>query len=86
MAPYQYAGNSPMSAHDFWQHHRVRSTLEILRQRLRIIADLLPVMEADARAVEDIQNELQDMGQQLGMLSLYLEDPPTYFQADRIWL
>ena len=75
-----------MTAAEFWQHPRVRCTLDHLRDRLRIIANILPETEANARQVEDIQMEVSDIARQLLMMSMYLDDPPSHYAIHRLSL
>mgnify|MGYP003326591640 CR=1 FL=1 len=75
-----------MSAAEFWQHPRIRGTLDIVRQRLHTIADILPETECNARQVEDLEMEVSDIARQLLMLSMYLEDPPFHYAIHRLSL
>ena len=75
-----------MTADEFWRHPRVRGFLDILRQRLHTIADILPEMEANPRQVEDLEMEVSDIARQLPMLSMYLEESPFHYAIHRLSL
>ncbi len=75
-----------MTAAEFWQHPRVRGFLDILRQRLHTIADILPEMEANPRQVEDLEMEVSDIARQLLMLSMFLDEPPHHYYIHRLSL
>ena len=75
-----------MSADESWQHPRVRGFLDILRQRLHTISDILPEMEANPRQVEDLEMKVSDIARQLLMMSMYLDDPPSHYAIHRLSL